>query len=104
MSMDWLLKWLHRKEVDASHELWQGKNNFYSSRRSGSLETVYQLGLLYSNSNYDGYNKETATRYFLKAANNNHVDAMYQTGMMYLGSDNAAAKIWLRKASERGHA
>ena len=82
----------------------KAKTSFTQAADQGSIEAYYQLGLLYSNSNYDGYNKETATRYFLKAANNNHVDAMYQTGMMYLGSDNAAAKIWLRKASERGHA
>ena len=48
-------------------------------------------------------NKETATGYFLKAANANNVEAMYQAGMMYLGYDNATAKIWLRKAAEKGH-
>lgn len=81
----------------------KAKTSFTQAADQGSIEAYYQLGLLYSNSNYDGYNKETATRYFLKAANNNHVDAMYQTGMMYLGSDNATAKIWLRKAAERGN-
>ena len=82
----------------------KAKASFTEAADQGSIEAYYQLGLLYSNSNYDGYNKETATNYFLKAANNNHVEAMYQAGMMYLGSDNATAKIWLRKASERGHA
>ena len=81
----------------------KAKTSFTQAADQGSIEAYYQLGLLYSNSNYDGYNKETATRYFLKAANNNHVDAMYQTGMMYLGSDNSTAKIWLRKAAERGN-
>lgn len=82
----------------------KAKTSFTEAANQGSIEAFYQLGLLYSNSNYDGYDKETATRYFMKAANNNHIDAMYQAGMMYLGSDNATAKIWLRKASERGHA
>lgn len=69
----------------------------------GSLEACYQLGLLYSNSNYDGYSRETAIKYFLKAANTGHVEAMYQAGMMYLGTDNATAKQWFRKASDKGH-
>ena len=57
----------------------------------------------YNNSNFDGYNRETATSYFMQAAKNNHVEAMYQTGMMYLGRDNATAKNWFRKAAEQGH-
>jgi hypothetical protein len=84
--------------------------NYESARKTllqaanqGSLEACYQLGLLYSNSNFDSYSRETATTYFLKAANTGHVEAMYQTGMMYLGSDNATAKLWLRKASDKGH-
>lgn len=81
----------------------KAKRSFSEAANQGSIEAHYQLGLLYSNSNYDGYDKETATRYFQKAANNNHVDAMYQTGMMYLGSDNSTAKAWFRKASEKGH-
>ena len=59
--------------------------------------------MLYCNSNYDGYNKETALNYFLKAANNYHVEAMYQAGMMYLGTDNSAAKSWFQKAASNGH-
>ena len=82
----------------------KAKASFTQAADQGSIEAYYQLGMLYCNSNYDGYDKPTATRYFLKAAQNNHVEAMYQTGMMYLGSDNATAKIWLRRASERGHA
>ena len=81
----------------------KAKTTFTNAANQGSLEAYYQLGMLYSNSNYDGYNKETATNYFLRAAKNNHVDAMYQTGMMYLGTDNATAKVWLRKASDNGH-
>lgn len=82
----------------------KAKTNFMEAADQGNTEAVYQLGLLYSNSNYDGYNKETATGYFLKAANNYHVEAMYQAGMMYLGTDNSAAKAWLSKAAENGHA
>lgn len=69
----------------------------------GNIEAMYQLGLLYSNNNYDDYNRKSAANYFVKAANNRHVEAMYQAGMMYLGIDNSAAKLWLRKASEQGH-
>jgi len=81
----------------------KAKSTFIQAVDQGSLEAVYQLGMLYSNSNYDGYNKETALSYFLKAANNSHVEAMYQAGMMYLGTDNSAAKIWFRKAASNGH-
>ena len=69
----------------------------------GSIEANYQLGMLYSNSNFDGYNREKATEYLLKAANNNHVEAMYQAGMMYLGTVNSTAKFWFSKASDNGH-
>ena len=79
------------------------KNKFSLAASHGSAEGYYQLGLLYSNSNYDGYNRETATSYFVKAANQNHTEAMYQAGMMYLGIDNATAKQWLRKAANAGH-
>lgn len=81
----------------------KAKASFTQAANQGSIEAFYQLGMLYSNSNYDGYNRETATNYFLKAANNRHVEAMYQAGMMYLGIDNSAAKLWFRKASEQGH-
>ena len=81
----------------------KARSTFTQAVDQGSLEAVYQLGMLYSNSNYDGYNKETALSYFLKAANNSHVEAMYQAGMMYLGTDNSAAKIWFRKAASNGH-
>ena len=81
----------------------QARQTFLQAANQGSIEASYQLGLLYSNSNYDGYNRETATTYFLKAAKTGHLEAMYQTGMMYLGSDNAMAKQWLRKAADKGH-
>ena len=79
------------------------KSFFTQAANQGSIEANYQLGLLYSNSNYDGYNRPTATSYFLKAANANHVEAMYQAGMMYLGTDNASAKQWFTRAAEKGH-
>ena len=69
----------------------------------GNIEANYQLGLLYSNSNYDGYNKEKAAKYFVNAANNNHMESMYQAGMMYLGTDNVTAKEWFQKAAANGH-
>ena len=81
----------------------KAKSTFTQAADQGSLEAVYQLGMLYSNNNYDGYNKETALDYFLKAANNYHVEAMYQAGMMYLGTDNSTAKSWLQKAASNGH-
>ena len=81
----------------------KAKADFTKAANQGSLEACYQLGLLYSNSNYDDYSRETATTHFLKAAKTGHVEAMYQTGMMYLGTDNTAAKQWLRKASDKGH-
>ena len=79
------------------------KNKFSLAASHGSAEGNFQLGLLYSNSNYDGYNRETATTYFVKAANQNHTEAMYQAGMMYLCKDNLTAKQWLRKAANAGH-
>lgn len=79
------------------------RKSFTQAANQGSIEAHYQLGLLYSNSNYDGYNRSTAIHYFLQAANANHIEAMYQAGMMYLGSDNYTAKIWFTRASEKGH-
>ena len=77
---------------------------FTKAANKGDTEACYQLGLLYSNSNFDGYDKEKATTYFLKAANRYHVEAMYQAGMILMGSDNAAAKTWFEKAASKGHA
>ncbi len=81
----------------------KAKKCFTEAAEQGSVEANYQLGLLYSNSNFDGYNKEVATKYFTIAANSNHTEAMYQTGMMYLGTDNAEAKSWFGKAAANGH-
>ena len=81
----------------------KAKKCFTEAAEQGNIEANYQLGMLYSNSNFDGYNRETATKYFTVAANGNHTEAMYQTGMMYLGTDNAEAKSWFRKAASNGH-
>lgn len=91
-----------KKEIRAMNYN-KAKTTFTDAANEGSIEAIYQLGLLYNNSNFDGYNRETATSYFMQAAKNNHVEAMYQTGMMYLGRDNATAKIWFRKAADKGH-
>ena len=79
----------------------KAKTCFSQAAEQGNIEANYQLGMLYSNSNYEGYNRETATEYFLKAANNKSVEAMYQAGMMFLGTDNATAKSWFRKAADK---
>ena len=91
-----------KKEIRAMNYN-KAKTTFTDAANEGSIEAIYQLGLLYNNSNFDGYNRETATSYFMQAAENKHVEAMYQAGMMYLGRDNATAKIWFRKAAEKGH-
>ena len=91
-----------KKEIRAMNYN-KAKTTFTDAANEGSIEAIYQLGLLYNNSNFDGYNRETATSYFMQAAENKHVEAMYQAGMMYLGRDNATAKIWFRKAAEQGH-
>ncbi len=91
-----------KKEIRAMNYN-KAKTTFTDAANEGSIEAIYQLGLLYNNSNFDGYNRETATSYFLEAAKNNHVEAMYQVGMMYLGRDNATAKNWFRKAADKGH-
>ena len=87
-----------------SMEYGKAKKSFSQAADQGNIEAFYQLGMLYSNRNYEGYNRETATEQFLKAAKKHHVDAMYMAGMMYLGTDNSEAKKWLRKAAEKGHA
>ena len=91
-----------KKEIRAMNYN-KAKITFTDAANEGSIEAIYQLGLLYNNSNFDGYNRETATSYFMQAAKNNHVEAMYQAGMMYLGRDNATAKNWFRKAADKGH-
>ena len=81
----------------------KAKKCFVEAAEQGNIEANYQLGMLYSNSNFDGCNRETATKYFTVAANSNHTEAMFQTGMMYLGIDNVEAKSWFRKAAANGH-
>ena len=81
----------------------KAKKCFVEAAEQCNIEANYQLGMLYSNSNFDGCNRETATKYFTVAANSNHTEAMFQTGMMYLGIDNVEAKSWFRKAAANGH-
>ena len=91
------------KKAMRSMDYTTAKKSFSQAASHGSIEGNYQLGMLYCNSNYDGYNRETAASYFVKAASSNHVDAMYQAGMMYLGIDNSTAKLWLERAAAAGH-
>lgn len=76
---------------------------FAQTASQGSAEGNYQLGMLYSNNNYDGYDKDTAISYFLKAAQSNHAEAMYRLGLMYLGTDNDKAQMWFKKAVQHGN-
>lgn len=81
----------------------KAKQCFTQSASKGSAEGYYQLGMLYSNGNYDGYNKDTALTYFLKAAQANHADAMFRAGLCYLGTDNDSARLWFRRAAQHGN-
>lgn len=77
---------------------------FTEAASKGSSEANFQLGLLYSNSNFDGHNSNLAISYMKKAAKSGSVEAMYQLGMLYSGRDNESAKLWLSKAAANGHA
>ena len=78
--------------------------NFHEAASMNDMEGCYQLGLLYSNDNFDNANFDDAVIWFTKAADMGHTDAMYQLGELYMGRDNAVAKQWLRKAADKGHA
>ena len=77
---------------------------FTEAASKGSSEANLQLGLLYSNSNFDGHNTNHAISFMKKAALSGSVEAMYQLGMLYSGRDNESAKLWLSKAAANGHA
>jgi len=76
---------------------------FKQAADMGSYEGCYQLGLLFNNSNYEDYDKEKATDWMKIAAESEHLDAMYQLGMLYAGTNNDLAKEWLKKAAKKGH-
>lgn len=76
---------------------------FQQAASQGSSEANFQLGMLYSNGNFDGHNTDRAISYMRQAANNGNVEAMYHVGMMYTGRDNSSAKHWLQKAASNGH-
>jgi len=76
---------------------------YQKAAQAGSMEAKFQLGIIYSDQNFQGYNKQTARNYFQQAALLGHTDAMYHTGMLYLGTNNAIAKQWLQKAAMKGH-
>ena len=59
--------------------------------------------MLYINSNYDAHDRETARKYFLKAATLLHVESQYQLGLLYIGHDKDIARRWLRMAASAGH-
>ncbi|MBO7051546.1 MAG: caspase family protein [Prevotella sp.] len=81
----------------------QAYKYFKQATSQNSLEGYYQMGLLYIDNNYSGYNKDTAIDYFSKASSCGHVDATYQLGMQWLGTDNTQARKYLRQAAAKGH-
>ena len=78
-------------------------NYFVKAANMGDNEAYFQLGMLYTNSNFEGHNVDSAISYMHKAAQGGNVEAMYQLGMLYSGRDNSLAKSWLKKAASRGH-
>lgn len=85
---------------------------YHPVAEAGDAEAQFQLGML-----YNGYAPETdrkvrkteALRWFRKAAEQGHIEALYWTGLYYrfglevVAMDQAEANAWFLKAAEKGH-
>lgn len=89
--------------------------NILATRGRGDAEAQYLLGTMYSNGKGVPEDASTATLWFLKAAEQGHMNAQYELGMLYsdgmmFGSsgrtphDFPQSIAWLRKAAAQGHA
>lgn len=89
---------------------------------SGDADAQFALGKSYCCMG-PGFDTQTATEWYCKAARQDHADAMYELGRVYLGDvsrtpapgqkllravtakrDNAVARLWLTRAAASGHA
>ena len=80
---------------------------FLSAAENGDKEAQFKIGLMYLYGQ-DGFQRdpEQALQWLKAAANQNHVDAQFQTGMAYYdpnSNNNQEAQTWLIKAAENGH-
>ncbi|KPJ91409.1 MAG: hypothetical protein AMJ53_11760, partial [Gammaproteobacteria bacterium SG8_11] len=80
--------------------------------REGNKDAQYQLGLLYLNGDKLKRNSAIlqntpeALKWFIAAANQNHVEAQFQVGMIYFdpqAAENRQAEQWLIKAARNQH-
>ena len=76
---------------------------------SGSAEAQFHLGLKYANGEGPAQDYEQAARWYLKAAEQDHVLAQFNLALMYAGGqgvsrNDSEAEIWFGKAAEHGDA
>jgi len=98
---------MHTKEEHAALEA-----KYHPAAEAGDAEAQFQLGRLYNS--YSSWTdrierKTEALRWFRKAAEQDHVEAQYWTGLYYrsglevVAKDKAEADIWFSKAAAQGH-
>jgi uncharacterized protein len=75
---------------------------------NGDPEAQFELGLAFASSG-DRFDSSEAARWYLKAAEQSHVRAQYNLGLMYLkgqgvARDKALSRLWMSKAANLGDA
>lgn len=92
--------------LDAQTKQWL--DSMRQNAQNGNIQAMYDLGCLYLEGKYIGYNPESACYWWTEAANRGHIDAQYNLGMLYHGDiskfyyDEALAGYWLSTAANNG--
>ena len=77
--------------------------------RKGNVKAQYNLGKAYQDGKKTKINLKKSYYWYKKAAKQDHTDAQYRLGLIYLGGNKAAqkdleqAKFWLTKAADKNH-
>ena len=83
-------------------------DNLRKAADSGDIGAMFDLGVLYYQGKYVGYNPDMACRYWEAAAKRGHVSSMYNLGLLYMGDvstyyfDDNKAGEWLSLAAKNG--
>lgn len=90
----------HRRPSEAKEQAQIAEARLLAEKEDA--EAQFYLGMAYNGGLGVKSNQEEALKWWRKAAQNGHVQAMYNVGIENLQVDPEEARTWLQKASERG--
>lgn len=84
-------------------------NEIFASAESGDVQAMFDIATMYYNGEYLPYDPLKSVEWFEKAARGGEVVAMYNLGLMYIGTvtetvyDDKKAVYWLQEAINNGY-